>query len=139
MPRRDTYHDAVSIALQKDGWLITDDPLDLTIGEVTLLADLGAERVIAAERDNEKIAIEIKSFTDQSPVSEFHKALGQYENYRLSLEELEPERVIWLAVPVDAWNDFFQRPFIQKVIKRQRVTILVYDPVNQTIEQWINQ
>jgi hypothetical protein len=80
MASRDFYHDAARIALEKDGWLITDDPLDLTIGEVALFADLGAERVIAAERGNEKIAVEIKSFLDQSPVSEFHKALGQYEN-----------------------------------------------------------
>lgn len=66
--------------------------------------------MIAAERGNEKIAVEIKSFAGQSPVSEFHKALGQYENYRSSLEELDPVRTIWLAVPEKAWNDFFQRP-----------------------------
>jgi len=99
MARRDLYHEAVRAALIKDGWLITADPLDLTVGEVELLADLGAERVVAADRGNEKIAVEIKSFVGQSPVSEFHKALGQYENYRLSLEELEPNRSLWLAIP----------------------------------------
>ncbi len=138
MSRRDTYHHAVRIALEKDGWYITADPLDLSIGEVTLLADLGAERVIAAERGSEKIAVEIKTFLEQSPVSEFHKALGQYENYRLSLEELEPERTIWLAISVDAWNDFFQRPFIQKVVRRQQITLLIFDPEQQTVQQWIS-
>lgn len=54
MARRDFFHDNIKEALIKDGWIITDDPLDLTIGEVELLADLGAERMIAAERDNEK-------------------------------------------------------------------------------------
>ena len=125
------------MALEKDGWYITDDPLDLTVGEVELLADLGAERVIAAERANQKIAVEIKSFMGQSPVSEFHKALGQYENYRLSLEELEPDRTIWLAIPVLAWNDFFQRPFIQKAIQRHKIELIIFDPENQTILQWI--
>lgn len=91
MARKDVYHNVVRHALEKEGWTITDDPLDLSIGEVELFADLGAERVIAAERGNEKIAVEIKSFVGQSPVSEFHKAIGQYENYRLSLEELDPE------------------------------------------------
>lgn len=95
MSKRDIYHSAAPIALEKDGWTITDDPLDLTIGDVELFADLGAERLIAAERGNDKIAVEIKSFVAQSPVSEFHKALGQYENYRSSLEELDPTRTIW--------------------------------------------
>ena len=137
MSRRDLYHDSVRIALEKDGWKITADPLDLTIGEVELFADLGAERVIAAEKGNEKIAVEIKSFVGQSPVSEFHKALGQYENYRSSLEELDPERTVWLAVPSEAWNDFFQRPFIQKAVLRHNLELIIFDITNETIVQWI--
>lgn len=137
MASRDFYHDAARTALEKDGWLITDDPLDLTVGEVTLFADLGAERVIAAERGSEKIAVEIKSFLDQSPVSEFHKALGQYENYRLSLEELDPDRTLWLAIPDEAWNDFFQRPFIQKAVQRYGIELIIFDPHEKTIVRWI--
>lgn len=137
MSKRDLYHDAARTALEKDGWTITDDPLDLTIGDVELFADLGAERVIAAERGNEKIAVEIKSFAGQSPVSEFHKALGQYENYRSSLEELDPVRTIWLAVPEKVWNDFFQRPFIQKAIRRHQIELIVFNPHNETIVKWI--
>ncbi|MCC6723518.1 MAG: XisH family protein [Saprospiraceae bacterium] len=137
MARKDIYHDAVRVALEKEKWTITDDPLDLTIGEVELFADLGAERVIAAERGNEKIAVEIKSFIGQSPVSEFHKAIGQYENYRLSLEELDPVRELWLAVPEEVWNDFFQRPFIQKAIERYGIQIIVFDPENENLESWI--
>lgn len=101
------------------------------------MADLGAERVIAAEKENQKIAVEIKSFIGQSPVSEFHKALGQYENYRLSLEELDPQRKIWMAIPQNAWEDFFQRPFIQKVIKRSLIEIIVFDPLKELIVKWI--
>jgi XisH protein len=137
MARKDIFHQTVILALEKDGWTITDDPLDLTIGDVELLADLGAERVIAAERFNEKIAVEIKSFAGQSPVSEFHKALGQYENYRLSLEDLEKDRTIWLAIPVSAWNSFFQRPFIQKVVEKQKIELVIFDPENETILKWI--
>jgi XisH protein len=111
---KDFYHYQARRAIEKDGWTVTDDPLDLTIGDVELSADLGAERLIAAERGTEKIAIEIKSFVSQSPVSEFHKAVGQYENYRLSLEELDPLRKIWLAIPDDAWNDFFSTPVHSK-------------------------
>jgi hypothetical protein len=102
-----------------------------------LFADLGVERVLAAERGTEKIAVEIKSFVGQSPVSEFHKALGQYENYRLSLEELDPTRAVWLAIPDKAWNDFFQRPFIQKAINRHQIELIIFNPDNETIIQWI--
>ncbi len=77
MPKRDKYHFQVREALEKDGWVITADPLDLTTGEVELFADLGAARILAAERHEEKIAVEIKSFLEeQSPVTEFHRASG---------------------------------------------------------------
>jgi hypothetical protein len=58
---RDLFHDAVRNALVKDGWIITEDPLFLKIGGVEIYIDLGAEKLIAAERNNEKIAVEIKS------------------------------------------------------------------------------
>ena len=85
MPRRDVYHYQIREALEKDGWTITDDPLDLTTGSVELYADLGAD-LLAAEKETVKIAVEIKSFTEeQSPVSEFHKAIGQYDTYGFAL------------------------------------------------------
>lgn len=60
--------------------------------------DLGAELILAAERDDQKIAIEIKSFLGASSISEFHSALGQFINYRLAFEEKEPERTLYLVV-----------------------------------------
>ncbi|MGI8668625.1 MAG: element excision factor XisH family protein [Aridibacter sp.] len=62
MPRFDKYHEIVKLALVKDGWKITDDPLILEFKDLTLYADLGAERTFAAEKDDEKIAVEIKTF-----------------------------------------------------------------------------
>ena len=59
MSARDVFHDAVKIALQKEGWHITHDPLSLEFGLGLLYVDLSAERIIAAERSNEKIAVEI--------------------------------------------------------------------------------
>ena len=137
MARKDFYHNNVREALEKENWLITDDPLDLSTDDVELLADLGAERIIAAERGTEKICVEIKSFLAQSPVSEYHKALGQYQNYDLSLLENEIERDLFLAVPIEAWDTFFQRPFIQKSIQKYGVNCLIFDPLNNTIVKWI--
>ncbi|MDX2249009.1 MAG: XisH family protein [Bacteroidia bacterium] len=137
MSRRDFYHNTIRIILEKEHWTITDDPLDLSIGDVELFADIGAERVIGAEKGNQKIALEIKSFISQSPVSEFHKALGQYENYRLSLEELDPNRHVWLAISKEAWDGFFQREFIQKAVRRYLISIVIFDVENHTIISWI--
>ena len=138
MPKRDKYHFQVRAALEKDGWVITDDPLDLTSGEVELFADLGAARVLAAERGEEKIAVEIKSFLEeQSPVSEFHKASGQYDTYQFALEDKEPERMVYLAIPTFIWKTFFQRPLIQKIVHEKPLRIIVVDMEKQTIESWI--
>ena len=66
MPRKDTYHDIVRIGLEKDGWRIVDDPLRVVAGGVGLFIDLSAEPILTVERENKRIAIEIKSFEIQS-------------------------------------------------------------------------
>jgi XisH protein/XisI protein len=108
MSAMDAFHDAVRIALERDGWTITHDPLSLEFGLGSLYVDLGAERVIAAERSNEKIAVEVKSFLSGSAVSEFHTALGQYLNYRLLMQEQYTEYKLYLAIPLSAYDSFFQ-------------------------------
>jgi hypothetical protein len=139
MSRKDQFHEAVKHALEKDGWLITHDPFTIQISEaVKLKIDLGAESTIAAQRDQEKIAIEIKSFITDSDISEFHGALGQYLNYIQALEDKEPERILYLAVPLETYDDFFQLPFIQKSIRRYAINLIIYDPIQEDIKSWIS-
>jgi len=65
------YHDVVVRALEKDGWIITDDPLYLKYGDRKMYVDLGADQnTLAAERQSRKIAVEVKSFLSTSPVSD---------------------------------------------------------------------
>ena len=68
MPAKDIYHEPFVRALQKDGWAITHDPLTVTVEGTNLLIDVGAERLLAAQRGNERIAVEIKSFVSLSAV-----------------------------------------------------------------------
>ncbi|MEL6353228.1 MAG: XisH family protein, partial [Cyanobacteria bacterium J06627_28] len=103
---RARFHDAVRAGLEKDGWIITADPYEVSIGEVDFEIDLAAE-MLAAERAGEKIAVEIKSFISRSAVSDFHTALGQFINYQVALEEIDPQRLLYLAVPEEAYNSFF--------------------------------
>ncbi|MGI8933701.1 MAG: element excision factor XisH family protein, partial [Phormidesmis sp.] len=67
MAAKDRFHSAVKAGLQKEQWLVTDDPLRLDVGGTKFEIDLGAEQLLAAERGTEKIAVEIKSFLSDSP------------------------------------------------------------------------
>jgi hypothetical protein len=84
MSAKDIFHETVKKALQKEQWVITADPLKFKYGNVNFQIDLGAEKVLAAERQGEKIAVEIKSFLNPSAVTDFYAALGQFLSYRLA-------------------------------------------------------
>ncbi|MBD2513507.1 XisH family protein [Nostoc sp. FACHB-973] len=135
---KDVFHQQVKKALIKDGWIITHDPFTIRISEaIKLQIDLAAENAIAAERNTEKIAVEIKSFIADSDISEFHTALGQYLNYCQALEEQEADRILYLAVPSETHQDFFQLSFVQRTLQRYQVKLIVYDPKQEEIKQWI--
>jgi XisH protein len=135
---RDLYHSALRAALEKEGWQITADPYKIRYGRVNYEVDLAAENVFAAERGPERIAIEVKSFIKESIANEFHAALGQFLNYKLILENIDPERRLYLAVRQEVFEDFFQYPFTQEAIRRYNVNILVFQPATQEVVSWKN-
>ena len=137
MPAKDVFHEEAKNALIKDGWTITDDPLTIRYDDVEMYADLGAEKLIGAEKAGEKIAVEVKSFIEGSLVSEFHKAVGQFLDYRVGLEDSEPERTVYLAVPFDAYHTFFTKRFAQTVIQRFDIKLMIFDVNKEEIVQWI--
>lgn len=135
---RDLYHAALRTALEKEGWQITADPYKIRYGRVNYEVDLAAENVFAAERGPERIAIEIKSFIKESIANEFHAALGQFLNYKLILENIDPERRLYLAVRQEVFENFFQYPFTQEAVARYGVNILVFQPATQEVVLWKN-
>jgi hypothetical protein len=139
MSAKDVFHEVVKKALRKDGWQITHDPLSISVGGVNVSIDLAAEKLIAAEREGEKIAVEVKSFLEKSSViSEFHTALGQFINYRGALRRRQPERVLYLAVPLTTYKTFFQLDFPQAMIEENQVKMIIYDVEQEVIFKWIN-
>ena len=137
MAAKDRFHAVVRIALEKEQWQITDDPLRLEVGGTKFEIDLGAQQLLAAVRDQEKIAVEIKTFLSDSPLTDYHAALGQFLNYRLALEISDPTRILYLAVPVVAYETFFKREFAQISLERYQIKQIIYDPIQEVIVQWI--
>lgn len=110
----------------------------MPFGGVDLYVDLGAEKIIAAQKGNAKIAVEIKSFLAASIISEFHTALGQFMSYRLALKRKDPKRVLYLAVPNDLYNTFFKLEFSQIAIADYQLKLIVYNADEEKLVKWIN-
>jgi XisH protein len=136
MPARDTFHDQVKSALVKDGWSITHDPLTLAFGGRGVFVDLGAERVIAAEKGPEKIAVEVKSFLGTSDMRDFELALGQYVFYRSLLARTEPNRKLYLAVPASVFSTTMKEAIAQPALTDLSVLLIAFDPEKEVITQW---
>ena len=136
MPAKDIFHNEVKHALEKDGWTITHDSLHIRTGGVEYHVDLGAERLLVAEKQGEKIAVEVKSFVGASTISEFHTALGQYLEYRLALKRTHSGRTLYLAIPIDIYETFFQLPFIQELIDEYQLKLLIYSAKHEVIVTW---
>ncbi|MEM6298932.1 MAG: element excision factor XisH family protein [Bacteroidota bacterium] len=133
---KDFYHAHVKESLTQEGWEITHDPFTITIKSTDYPIDLGAERLLAAEKGTEKIAIEIKSFLRDSVTNEFHTALGQFLNYRLGLQKLNIQRRLFLVVPHSAYEKMQELPLILMALETYQIDFFVYHTEQNTIELW---
>jgi hypothetical protein len=136
MPARDFHHDAVRSALIKDGWTITHDPFPMPFGSRTVYVDFGAEAILAAERGNERIAVEVKGFHGPSEVHDLEQALGQFVLYLSTLKRYEPERQLFLAVPREIGEGLFKEPPTMAIIEDYGINYVIYDAERQEIVQW---
>jgi len=126
MPAKDLYHDNVKNALIKDGWTITHDPYTISFGQKDVFVDIGAEKAIAAQKQGEKIAVEIKSFLGASDIRDLEMAVGQYVFYRSLISRLEPERKLFLAVPEIVFNNTL------------KIALIAFNPQQEIIVKWIS-
>jgi len=140
MAAKDIYHEACVRALEKDGWTITADPLTIPFDETELLIDIGAERTIAAEREGERIAVEVKSFIKPSPVQDLRDAIGQYILYGDTMAETaaEADRTLYLAVRDETYRDVLTKPQTARFLRSRHVHLIVFNSEQKVITQWIN-
>jgi hypothetical protein len=137
VPARDRFHNHVRNALIRDGWTITHDPLRLRWGAKDMFVDLGAERLLAAEKGQRKIAVEIKSFVGLSEMADLEQAVGQYMVYHDVLSRVEPDRELFLAVTGAVFADLFEEPIGRILLENRRLRLIVFDPQTEVIQQWI--
>ncbi len=137
MPIRDSIHEPVKQAFIKDGWEITYDPYVISYGERFLFVDLGASSMIGIRQGTKDIAIEIKEFRGQSQIADLEQAIGQYTLYRLLLNQVDPEREVYLAIPEETYNDIFSEPIGKLAIAQLSLKLVIVNLAKQEISQWI--
>ena len=137
MPASDSIHDAVKNALVKDGWTITDDPFTLDYEEFSVSIDLAGEQTLAAERGTERIAVEVKTFAGQSPVRDFRDAIGQFDLYRMILEDVEPSRKLYVATSETAYDKLFGMRAVQRLMAKRPLPLVVVRVPTEEVVKWI--
>lgn len=137
IPARDNIHAAVRNALVKDGWTVTHDPLRLRFEQQDLYVDLGAERLLGAEKGTRKIAVEIKTFLSPSEMADLQQAAGQFALYRLVLERIEPERELYLAVPQDVAGRVFRRTVGRLFVESRQIKVIGVNIESEEVAEWI--
>jgi len=135
---RDIYHQICKKAVAKNGWNVTHDPLRLTWGGRDMYIDLGAEQLIAAEKGQQLIAIEVKSFVGLSEITDLERAMGQYVIYRSVIKRLEPQRKLYLAMHKEAFLDVFDDPLGQILIQDYEIRLIIFDIETEEVIQWID-
>jgi XisH protein len=135
---KDIFHNHVKQILINDGWEITHDPFLVRSKNKSsnFQIDLGAEKLLAAEKGIEKIVVEVKSFLNESLTTDFHNALGQYLNYKTGLRKIGEDRILFLALPKDTYEDLMKHEFLSASIEDYDVKLLVYHDVEPTIILW---
>ncbi|MBD2608617.1 XisH family protein [Scytonema hofmannii FACHB-248] len=138
MPAKDIYHETVKTSLIKDGWTITHDPLRIRLARgKNLFVDLGAKRLLAAERGIERIAVEVKSFTRPSDMKDLEEALGQFVLYAHLLKRYYPEHILYLALSEDTRKRVFEEEAGQTLLEDGIIRLFTFDTVKEEIVRWI--
>ena len=86
--------------------------------------DFGAEQLLAAENNDRKIAVEVKSLIGESRIADLEPALGQYTLYYDILKRTESERQLYLAIPLNAFKEFCEgESFGQILLDNNRLSL----------------
>lgn len=112
-------------------------PILIKFGEEDLYIDLGAEMPLGAEKDGQKIAVEIKSFLGKSPATELERAFGQFTLYRFLLGRKEADRILYLAVSDVIYGSVFSTIDARDLIVAMQIRLVLFYIEARRIVRWI--
>jgi len=138
MSARDRYHEEFKTALENEGWAVTDDPLTVQLGSIPVQIDMGAERLITADKGSERIAVEVKTFRHPSFITDMYQAVGQYICYHFILKRKGSDRKLYLGMPTDTYLEYEEEPLME-IFDEYKIPLILYDYENENIDKWITQ
>ena len=91
---------------------------------------------MTAKKEDRKIAVEVKSFVSYSNMAALENALGQYILYRNIIQELEPERTLYLAVHEEVFATIFEESLGQMLIRKNHLKLVIFSKTEEVIVEW---
>lgn len=135
MPKPDECEVHIIHALQKEGWQVThrnyfiDDDASNRL-YIDLVASTQSNGTV--ERT---IFVEVKCFRFSRSTPELHRALGQYITYRVILDREGFTDPLYLVVPLDTYDDYFNAATLA-VVQRYGIKLMVVDLETERIVEW---
>lgn len=136
MPAIDECEPQVIRALAKSGWVVIDQPYHIKLARNDrLYADL---RLKNAQENRRLVVVEVKCFSGgRAVIDDFYHAVGQYLMYRGALRLLQLDEPLYLCIPENIYNGFFQRETVQFVVNDARIKLIIVDMIAEEIVTWL--
>jgi hypothetical protein len=135
MPRLDDCHSQIVRALEKDGWTVEPNPIQVNTEEHYYYIDIEASRRVNGNHQTILLA-EVKCFPDPRTTLQIYIALGQYIAYRAILKEIGRSTSLYLAIPDEVYETFFEVA-IKSAIRDNHIKLLIVNLAMEEIVQWM--
>lgn len=132
MPAKDTLHDTVIVALEKDDWIVTAEQFSLYIGKRRLWIDLRVEKL----DEIRVILVEVKGHINASPILYLESLIGQYTLYRVVLNQQKINTPLYVAIPSTVYNSILKEEIGQEAIEQLDLKLIVFDAEREDIILW---
>jgi XisH protein len=123
-------------ALEKDGWTVEPHPIQIVTELRDYYVDIEASRYANGSRQTILLA-EVNCFPDPRTTVQIYIALGQYIAYRAILDELGRITPIYLAIPDDVYDTFFEVA-IKRAIRDNHIKLIIVNLAMEKVVQWMD-
>ena len=93
--------------------------------------------MIVAEKNSERILVEVKTINKAAVLYHFYAAYGQYEFYRDQLFQNAKDQTLYLAISKEIHEEVEKFEQLSNWLVQHKVNLLVVDTLKEMIEKWI--